>query len=65
MITYYLLTDGRRCMVRSFNVDGTMNVQLGADGPFEEINGSHISRKLTEDEFMNWTGMEDEHSGSS
>lgn len=49
---YFLLSDGRVALLRHYNMDGTAHVQLGADGPFEDVKGPDMLKQITEDEFM-------------
>lgn len=50
IIRYVRLKDGRKGMIRHYNVDNTAHVQLGADGPFEDIPDSEL-KTISDAEF--------------
>lgn len=47
---YCKLVDGRTGIVNSYNLDNTVTVQLGPDGPIETINNGEFTL-ISEDEF--------------
>lgn len=48
--TYYLHNDGRPAMLRYINMDGTLHLQFGSSGPFEDVAKEDV-KQITEQEF--------------
>lgn len=54
--SYYLMNDGRAGSLKSIEMDGSLYMQFGSDGPFEYVSPDEVQRKLTEDEFWKIRG---------